>query len=366
MDDISIGLMIPTSGIRPMGKHFDRSFRQALNQGLSDTDFEVEVITEMIGNGNPVLIEQVLDKFFGFHDVKLVSGLVTSKAIEQSADRFHKRQVPLLMNNIGEHLIPSQVFNEHVIVNSIHLWQQCMFLGQYAAKELGKKGLIISAMFDGGYAFLNGFQMGADMTDNGCQPELKLLPLPEVGQLSNIPEAFENVQMDQYDFVFALFCGEEATQFIEMFYQKGLHKKTKLLGLPFLLELQSNSLAGLEILSVASSSLETDLRMTDLFKRLGTESGTAAARTILNGGGSIKADTLREALEINDNDRIYESNNIPRLIGEQFIVSHLVSDDNVVRSEIIERDSLDILNNQALKVSRDGLASSWMNSYLAV
>ena len=82
MQDITIGMMIPTSGILPMGKQFDKSFRRALQEGLANTEYEPEIITEIVGQGNPALIEKALDKFFGYHDVKCVSGLVTNKAIE--------------------------------------------------------------------------------------------------------------------------------------------------------------------------------------------------------------------------------------------------------------------------------------------
>tara|TARA_A100000171_G_C2138693_1_gene152685 strand:+ start:4398 stop:5501 length:1104 start_codon:yes stop_codon:yes gene_type:complete len=367
MQEITIGIMIPTSGILPMGKQFDKAFKKAIKLELSNTDCELEIITEMIGQGNPVMIEKSLDKFFGYHDVNLVTGLFTNHAMGSFVDKFEKRKVPLIINNLGEHLIPSKGYNSQVLINSTHLWQHCWAMGQYAAQNLGKKGLILSSMFDAGYAFLNCIQLGLYSEDENFDHDLRLLPLPQPGKLSQVKEAFDNIDMSEYDFVFPLFCGEEATIFLEEFHSRELMSKTKLIGLPYLLELKEKDLSGLELISTAHENQpKGDLLWKGIFETMGKNCGRAVGRVIAKNLENIDAEELIKEMSAIDGGKEYDSTKIPCLNEKIRLVRHKVKAGNQVVSEDIISVDIDLKNDEKIRQSRDAISSSWMNSYLAV
>jgi len=367
MKEISIGILIPTSGILPMGKQFDRSFKKAIKEKLEGSDFEIEFITEMIGQGNPVLIEKALDQFFGYHDVDFVTGLVSSRAMEGFVDRFEKRQTPMIMNNLGEHLIRTTGYNDYLLINSSHLWQHSWLMGRYAAKKLGKKGLILGSMFDGGYAFLPSFQLGLMSEYEDFEHDLRLLPMPQPGKLSEVEGAFDVINMEEYDFVFPLFCGEEATIFLEEFHSRGLHKKVKLIGLPFLMLMGERDLAGLELIStVKTGEVDKDWLWENTFTQMGERSGKAIGEAILAGGSKVTPQVLNEVFKKLDKSKEFQSTQVPRIIQEVDLVKHSISEGNKIKSEVIESMELELKDDPKIKQSRDAISSAWMNSYLAV
>lgn len=366
MQSYTIGIMIPTSGILPMGKHFDRAFRKAIEAELLNEEVELEIITKMIGQGVPSYIEKALDEFIGYHDVDMVVGLVSNKVIDGFVERFEKKGVPLLINNLGEHFIPTKGFNANVIVNSEHLWQHSWALGRYAAQSLGKKGLIISSVYDAGYAFINCFQLGILSVDEGFDHDLRLLPMPEAGSLSDIKLAFEMVDMSEYDFVIPLFCGEEARLFLEEFYGRGYHEEISLVGLPFLLETKEKHLPGLEVYSTAMTGQpEGEWLWRESFAKMGESSGKATGRAIrdtkrLNTEGVVNF--LKEIKPgINP-----VSTDIPRLTEDVLIVRLNIEGNNHLNFSQVGKVNADISNDEKIVQSRDSLNSAWMNSYLAV
>lgn len=367
MKEISIGILIPTSGILPMGKQFDKSFKKAIGKELDGSGFEIEFHTEIIGQGNPPLIEKALDQFFGYHDVDFVTGLFTAKAMEGFVERFEKRQIPLLMNNLGEHLIKTGGFNDCVLINSPHLWQHCWTMGQYAAQNLGKKGLILSAMFDGGYAFLSCFQMGLHAVNEDFNHDLRLLTMPQPGKLSEVKEAFDAINIADYDFVFPLFCGEEATLFLEEFHARKLYEKVKLIGLPFLMTPAENNLAGLSLISTVSSNYaDTDWLWSNTFANMGAKSGRAIGQAVLQVQEKVSPQFLNSILKQLDQSLEYESSKIPRVLNSLDIVEHTLTDGNKVNSQVIETMEVDPKDDPKIKQLRDAASSSWLNPYLAV
>lgn len=368
MQEITIGIMIPTSGILPMGKQFDRAFKEAVNAELSQTDFQVEFITEMIGQGNPAMIEKSLDLLLGYHDVDLVTGLVSNKAMEGFVEKFEKRQLPLIINNLGEHHVPTKGYGNSILINSANLWQHCWVMGQYAAQNLGKRGLIISSIFDAGYLFINCFQLGLFSVDQDFQFDLRLLSPPPSGQLSQVREAFDAINMADYDFVFPLFCGEEATIFLEEFYTRGLVDTTKIIGLPYLLDLKERELEGLELIStVENHQIPEDYVWRDVFKDMGQHCGQAVGKAIVKNNGKITQEELLEEMSKINAEREYRSTHTPHLKGDVKLIKHEVGKENHILSTAITSVSVGQLSdNEQLKQARDAVQSVWMNSYLGV
>ena len=364
METVSVGLLLPVSGIRPMSKDFNKALKKAMNQALEGTDYEAEFLAEMIGTGSPAQVEGALDKLFGYHGVDVVTGIVSHNGIEAYVDKFKKNQVPLVLNNMGEHLIPSSGYNPYVLHNNIGIFQQFWLSGYYAASELGSKSLLVSAMYDSGYNFLTAFDMGLRAANPDIEHQLKLLPLPEPGKLSNVNEIFDQLDFENTDFVMGIFCGEEATMFLEEFKARNLQDKVKLLGLPFLLEPGEADLSGLSV--YAPSHQKEDFTFKQLYRDMGTVSGKAIARAILEGEGEVAPDALKNALKDLDENRVYDAKAATQLTGAIHIVKHDFGADNELQSEIVFEREVNLDTDAEYNMFRNAQSSSWVNPYLCI
>lgn len=368
MHTTTVGVLLPTSGIRPMSKQFLKAFNVASSEALKDTGYELEVLTEMIGNGSHDQIDKALNRFFGFHEAQLVIGMATRYGLQHSFDKFQKRKAPLIVCGLGEHFIPTKGFNDHILINAIHLWQQNWYLGYYAGQHLGGKGMAFASMYDSGYSFLSAFQQGVFDANPDIDFRFKLLPMTEGGQLSPVKEAFDQLDFAGQDFVYTMLCGEEATLFLEAFKERGLHEETSLLGMPFLLEPGEVNLSGVSVYSthhqVDEAAKDPDFK--EVFAQLGHITGDAVARAVLKGKGQIDREVMEQALKEADPHKVYSSVSFPKLTSPIGIVKHTFGEDNLLSTESIEQQEIDLDDNEALNALRDSVSASWVNPYLAI
>ena len=367
MQTISIGMMTPTSTIRPMGKDYDRAFRKSIESTLKNTDFEVEIFTEMIGQGSVQKIEEALDKFFGFHDVDCVTGIMSQAGIQNLTEKFDKKEKPLVCSNLGEHFPLLDSESKCVFQNSIHLWQQAWNLGYYAGSELGSRGSVIAAVYDSGYAFLPAFQFGLLFANPSAFLDIKLLEMPVGGGLSDVKSIFDTVDWDGSDFVFPLFCGEEATIFLKEFKDRGLNEKTQLLGLPFLLERGTEDLSGISVYTSSESYNEQtpDPYCKDVFAMLGNRAGKAIGKAIIKDNGSPKIETLNQVLRSEGNS-LYQLCESPRFLGPIHILKNTFGSGDSFSTERLKEQEYNISEDNQLNELRRGVNSSWINPYLGI
>lgn len=368
MQTVTIGLMLPTSSIRSMSKDFERALKKAANELLEGTDYELEIVPEMIGTGSAQQVDLALDKFFGYHDADLITGITTRHGMSNSIEKFSKRKVPFIFNNLGEHLLPTEGFGEYVFVNSYHFWQQSWLLGYYAGKELGGKGISFCSMYDAGYSFLALFQQGLLAANPNADYEFKLLPMPESGALAPVKEAFDSVDFASKDFVSVLLCGEEASMFLEEFKARGLEDKVTLLGLPFLMANGEKDIEGLSIISTYHNTDKniTDLLYKDVFKEMGRSTGVAIANALISGKGKIEPETLNKALLEIDRSRVYDSREFPKLLDPISVVKHTYNESEEIDTEFLFEEKVNLDEDGAINELRDAVSANWMNPYMAI
>uniref|UniRef100_UPI004048C503 ABC transporter substrate-binding protein n=1 Tax=Roseivirga sp. TaxID=1964215 RepID=UPI004048C503 len=262
----------------------------------------------------------------------------------------------------------SDGFNKYVLMNSIHLWQQCYLLGYYAVSALGKRGLMLGAVYDSGYAFYPAFDLGMRAAAENSTLDFKFLSMPGPGELSDIKSAFQQIDTSNVDFVFSLFCGEEATIFLEEYHRLGLHEQIPLLGLPFLLEPSDKKLEGVSVITTRSDFKEGEIDPSyqAIYSELGNLSGIAIGQAIIKGGGKIDVDLLGAALNEANANRVYEHDLSPRLLNEIAVIRNSFSSSNELSSECLLTKKVDLLEDKDFLQMRDAGASSWLNPYLGI
>ncbi len=235
MNNLHIGLLLPSSGVLPMSKYFEKGLKEGL-ANYNPSKYSVEITKEFIGQGGLKQTENAIVKLCNYDDVDLVTGIISNKSAENFSSKFIGTKKLFLINNLGENIPDLNELNPFVFTNSVGLWQHAWSMGYWGVKTFGKKGMYISSIYDAGYSFSHMFHDGMMAADVESVWSFSVTPMPIAGQLSDISVVFPFIEKYEPDFIFATFCGAETTLFINEFINRGLHKKIKLLGLPFLLE----------------------------------------------------------------------------------------------------------------------------------
>lgn len=276
MKNINIGILVPNSSILPIGKFFEKGLKAGLAP-CADMGIGVELINEFAGQSGIRQINDIIDRFLNYHEVDIVTGIISNHVAADVADKFEKKQIPLLINNLGEHIPNVNKLNPYVFINSPHLWRHAWSLGHYGVKNLGEKGMYVSAVYDAGYGFSQMFSMGMMAADPQSEWSFAVAPMPPIGSLTDMATIFPYIESNKPDFIFATFCGTETTLFLNEFISRGLHKYIKLVGLPYLTTPFEPIGDDMQIISTLPCTQQTESGLDKIFYELGYQTGQIIA-----------------------------------------------------------------------------------------
>lgn len=368
MSKISIGVLAPTSSIYPMSK----DFQKGLIEGLDSQSVETEIFTEFVANGDMTLIETAVTKFVDFHDVDVVTGILPNRSVGELSDKFKNYDALLLANNLGEHLLNPEICPPNVYVNSVNLWQQMWSLGHWATQKFGKKGMLVGSLFDMGYSFGHMIDLGMSRANSESKWSFAICRMPEKGQLSKPDEVLDYVESESPDFLFAAFCGEEATLFLNRFIERGFHNKVPLITTPYLLENFTASVSE-PIKIYTSVGANRELSQGDIdkgyhhpfnvFRQLGKETGQVLLKAHLSGKMS---DLTGLRLETERGQLMFSPEDLGREAKVYLIENEHGGDRDKIKSLLSEELTTIDLSDESIKESFNKVSATWQNPYLAV
>ena len=234
MNSVSIGLLLPNSTVTPMGKDFEKGLKKALHD-LKDS-WEIEIIPEFIAEGSRDKVDQAINKCLGYHDVDVVSGILSNKVVGALSEKMEKSNKAFLFSNIGEYVPDLSLIAPSVYLNSDNSWQHIWALGNWGVRQFGPKGMFVGGLYDAGYSFAMMLQMGMKAASEQAVMPFAVAPVASPGAAADVEAVFQHIENFAPDFVFAAFCGDEATSFLGQYIKRGYHKQIPLLGLPFLIQ----------------------------------------------------------------------------------------------------------------------------------
>ena len=375
MNNITIGVLLPSSTILSMGKDFESGLKRTLKEKLAENNSTIEFIPEFIGQGGKSAVEEAINKLIGYHRVDVVTGILSNQVAMEVAEKFEKHRVPFLINNIGEHVPNPDRFNPYVFINSTHTWQQVWSLGYWAVRTFGKRGMFVASIYDAGYAFSNMFKLGMEAADSQSTMPFSIAQIRHDNRTANPKDVFKHIADFQPDFIFSAFCGGEASEFLSEYARSGYHKQIPLLALPFLLQPFDIQGQELEIYTAVTSTLNIEdvqpiiekLNVDNPFDELGSATGLVLAEALGNKGNSslkeaiseAKAHSIRGALQI-DSSRPGEANYV-------YLIKNKHNGDRGTINMTVQESlkTVEITDNELMK-SIEGPHSGWGNPYLGV
>jgi len=375
MKTITIGLLLPSSTIVPMGKDFERSLKKSLRENLGDPEIEIEVVSEFIGQGGLVKVEEAVSKLLAYDNADIITGIVSNKIGMEVAEKFERSKKPFLINNIGEHIPDPRSYNQYVFINSTHTWQQIWSLGYWAVKKFGSRGMFVGSVYDAGYAFTSMLKLGMEAADQECSMPFSIAPVPAGEKTADPRTVFRHIEEFKPDFILSVFCGEEAGIFQKEYITRNYHKEIPLLALPFLLQPFDAEGNELELYTTVASSAEVEpreIKLTELntanpFSSLGSETGLILAEAInLMGSGSL-LDALKKVKVHSSRGLLHIDSSSPAKNNKVYLVRNTYSGDvSAISMDLMEElETIDI-DNKALSLWLDQPSSGWGNPYLGV
>ncbi len=338
-----------------MSKKFEKGLCDCLDTYAPNLNYKI--VPEFVGAGGVKEVTVALNKLTGYHDVDLVTGILANKTINEVAQNF-KSNVRYHFGNLGEQLITMDKVGDNVAIYSQDMWKEIYALGTYAIEHISNKGAFASSMYDTGYCFYQMLDLAAKKADSQNHINLYISPMPEAKELSDVNVVLDDIERDQPDWVFAAYCGTEATAFIEEWVKRGLHNRITLLGLPFLLEKLEN------VTSEEFKLITVDNQQAGEIKRRVQTSDVLNIYKVFEAMGSDVAAGIATSLDLKE--RPNNSIDTSQLKLKVLETSYKIENKHFLNKQLFEgKHLIDYCDNQIQKLMEQPMAT-WQNPYLAI
>lgn len=225
---IKIGFLFPYSSIAPnMSQDIIDGFYASIPE-LYRKYFQF--YPEYIDKGNTELVKSAINKLIMFHNVDIVSGIVSYKLIPDITSIIERQKKLAFFFDLGEYLPPLNSFSGSIFFNSLQMWQMEYATGRWAQQQFNGKGAILMSVYEAGYQMHSSFCQGVFSTG---MDEIDLHILPHNPNVSNNVEELEifldRINKSKLSYLHAMFCGSEANDFYKAFLKSGLQNKLPLI-----------------------------------------------------------------------------------------------------------------------------------------
>lgn len=230
---IKIGFLVPYSGIYPnMSQHIIQGmahpFRDYQIGGQNQSPFVIEM--EYIQQGGRQAVIDAVTKLIFFNQVDILMGVISYRIIPEIISVLEKHNKIGFFFDSGEYIPHTPQISPTIFYNSQQLWQTEYALGYWAQQEFGGKGSIAMSIYDAGYHLHSAFRQGT-IKAGGKEIDYTVLGgHPEEGVSTSVymDKYLEMMTQKPPDYIHAIFCGEEATQFMTKYYASPLRNKVPL------------------------------------------------------------------------------------------------------------------------------------------
>jgi branched-chain amino acid transport system substrate-binding protein len=162
--------------------------------------------------------------------VDLAVCLANSGAASMLDDYFPG--TPMIISNVGECMVRQGEFNPSTFHCTLNYWQSSWAMGRWAARHLGRRVFIAASLFESGFDSIYAFRLGIESLE-GTVVETHV---PHNGGTENPAAVISAIKDKNPDFVFALYSGREAKDFVAAYATSGLAERIPLAGVPFMVD----------------------------------------------------------------------------------------------------------------------------------
>jgi branched-chain amino acid transport system substrate-binding protein len=179
---------------------------------------------------NATLVQREVDRGFGgalststalldANTDAVVAG-ISALVADRIGSLFSERRVPLVVADVGAHLVPPASRNAYVLHNSLLYWQASYAAGLWAAANLGTRAFVASGLSDSGYDTVYAFRRGFESAGGTVVGEAVTH-----ADTPGLAELFAAVRSSGANVVYGLYSGAHAVEFVQGYAGSGVGAK---------------------------------------------------------------------------------------------------------------------------------------------
>lgn len=219
-NSIKIGVLLPQSNEHPLYPgSFLNGLRLGLNQRNALKKSKIELITEQVNYGSPIVTKEKIQQLITENNVNMIVGLINSEVAVDIGEMVQNAQIPTLIANAGENYLVNRVKeNPYLFFNSLNLFQNSYLAGKYAVEKYGKNIAVVTAFYDSGYDALFTFYKGVE-TAGG---KIVNTYLKKQNDDDFIPETLDKIDKEELNGMYVFLNGNLADDFFRAAHYRNL------------------------------------------------------------------------------------------------------------------------------------------------
>ncbi|MBK9615993.1 MAG: ABC transporter substrate-binding protein [Uliginosibacterium sp.] len=146
-------------------------------------------------------------------------GLLSRNQASSLEGVLDQAQLPSLICDIGADVVRGQHNSAWLLRHSLGYWQTSHAMGAWSAAQLGQRALIATDYLESGHDLVYAFHRGF-VSAGGYIPSVHVSNSADLA--ADLPALFEAIRAERPDFVYALYSGTRAKQFLAAYSQSGL------------------------------------------------------------------------------------------------------------------------------------------------
>lgn len=383
---IRIGFLGNHSTIYPT---YSQDFMDGIWSGIPEKLHRYfELVPEFVRFGDPGSMEPVLEKMLSFQNVDLITGMTNYRTMTNFTHTINQFQKICLFGDMGEYVPFMNDQSPYIFYNSFQSWQSQYAMGYWARKKWGDGGVMVLANYESGYHFHGSFHEGVQVA---APTPMKMLVMRrytdlEISAEDMLMEYLGNLRKEAPSFVNAMFCGDEAVDFLRVFHREGLHKTIPLVvTAPMAAHDVLNQVSNLDMTLYAGSMWDMDAedklnkqfkqafvnrtgRMPSMFALLGFEIGQALEQLYPHLQRREMGKVQRWLTEQTvDTPRGQQSFHVGSQYATPVInIEKIKIENNTVRKMVIEQGRALPYDHKVFEEIQIGGSSGYYNNYMCV
>ncbi len=213
-----IGILLPRSDMYPA---LASDYMKGIKQPIKDHDIRnrYEFLVEGVGTASDEMVLKSAEKLLLQEDAAIVFAFCSHSILDKMVAMFDAYKKPLVHLDLGGNCLQRKQCSAYVAHHSLNLCHLAYASGRYAAHNYGKKALVASSFYDGGYQIHNGFEKG--FKDSGGTDVGYFVSAQNYKEQS--PEALlARVYEDRPDVIFGLYSYNEGAKMFEVLADRGV------------------------------------------------------------------------------------------------------------------------------------------------
>ena len=223
---VRLGLLLPTNSVYPgLGDQLLSGVRLALGQER----YHPHLISQAIRPGYQDALQQIT-AWLEEKQTDLIIAYCnpeTAGRLAQVADQYQKI---LILIEAGARIPSHASHYPNIFYNTLNDWQANYAMGTWTAKTVGKRGFLVASQYDSGFDSMYAFQSGFEIA--GGQLSGSLLSHLQTAD-NQLDQVISAIRQARPEFVYALYSGAAATEFLAAYQRAGLDKTIPLMGNAF-------------------------------------------------------------------------------------------------------------------------------------